>query len=221
MGRDRTLQGSDEGTPRWGSECKRSGLSRYGLTPHGERPDVGFLLGKNHVRRETGSSWGLALIPAGGATYKSRRKSSPPSCMTNSSPLSTPRPGPMIHPRGLCALGESKPESPLLTRSHQISRRLFLYKRKRISHLTERNQTEQHLQHYQTKSHRTHTQDLRLFRCELSKLACLPLILYTLRLRDNPSVTAAEKAERNDKKEGTSDWVETWGGFRQACVGSW
>jgi len=32
---------------------------------------------------------------------------------------------------------------------------------------------------------------------------------------------AAEKDERNDKKEGTSDWVETWGRFRQAYVGSW
>ena len=36
----------------------------------------------------------------------------------------------MIHPQSLCTSGESKTESPLLTRSHQISRWLFLYKKK-------------------------------------------------------------------------------------------
>ena len=143
MGRDRTLRGSDEGAPRWGSECKRSGLSGYGLTPCGERPDVGpSPCGGSHVRREPGSSWGLAWILAGGDTYESRCKSSPLSCMMNSSPLSTPQPGPMIHPRGLCTPGESKPESPRLTLSHQISRRLLLYKRRRISPLSERSQHE-------------------------------------------------------------------------------
>ena len=35
-----------------------------------------------------------------------------------------------LRPRGLCTSGESKPESPLLTPSHQISRRLLLYKKK-------------------------------------------------------------------------------------------
>jgi len=129
---------------------------------------VRLLAGMNHVRRESGSSRGLAWILAGGATYESRRKNTPPSCMTNSSPLSTPRPEPMIHPRGPCTSGESKPKSPLLTLCHQISRRLLAYKRKRISPLKAREISTNILIHPATE---THTQDLRLFRCELSKVA--------------------------------------------------
>ena len=40
---------------------------------------------------------------------------------------------------------------------------------------------------------KTHWKDLKLFHCELSKVAWLPLILPTLRLRYNPSVTAIVK----------------------------
>jgi len=128
--------------------------------------------GGGHVRRESGSSRGLAWILVGGATYESRRERTPLSGIKSSSPLSIPRPGPMIHPRGLSTSGESKPESPLLTPSHQISRRLFPYKRKRISHLVERNQHEHHLQTLPNQiPPKKHTQDLRLFRCELSKVA--------------------------------------------------
>ena len=172
MGRDRTLRGSDEGTPRWGSECKRSGLSRNVLTPCGERNGRWSpLAGGATYAERLGPRGDWLGSSRGEPRTKPRRKSTPLSCMTNSSPLSTPWPGPMIHPRGLCTSGKSKPESPLLTRRHQISRQLFLYKRKRISHLTERNQPEQHLQHDRPKIPRTHIQDLRLFRCELSKVA--------------------------------------------------
>jgi len=90
-------------------------------------------------------------------------------------------------PTRSCISGESKPASSLLMlRNHQISRQLSGNKKKEIFlPRQKRNQHEHPHQHY----HRTHTQDLRLFRCELSKVTSLPLILSTLRLRYNPSVT--------------------------------
>ena len=59
----------------------------------------------------------------------------------------------MIHPRSLYTSGESKPESPLLALSHQISRLLFLYKKERISPLVERKQHEHHPPHYHRIAH--------------------------------------------------------------------
>jgi len=44
------------------------------------------------------------------------------------------------------------------------------------------------------------TKDLRLFRCELSKVALLPLILSTLRLRYSPSVTKKDDKPKNKKR---------------------
>ena len=50
-----------------------------------------------------------------------------------------------------------------------------------------------------------HKQDLRLFHCELSKVAWLPLILSTLRLQLNPSVTRAGASQNTGRpREGSN-----------------
>jgi len=74
----------------------------------------------------------------------------------------------MNHPRGPRTSGKSKPESPALTLVHRISRYDHHHKKKRFfSEKQEGILSTNTTQHY----HRTHTQDLRLFRCELSKVA--------------------------------------------------
>ena len=107
--------------------------------------------------------------------------------------LSTPRPGPMnlaTFQQGATTSEESRPDPPVPQRNRHAPDHCFSFarspiKRKGFLALTNRNQHECSHQHY----HRTHTQDLRLFHGEISKVTWLPLILFALRLRYNPSVT--------------------------------
>jgi len=67
----------------------------------------------------------------------------------------------MSRPQGHRISGESKSESPLLTSA------LLRYKPEVFAPAEEKNKHEHPHKHY----HRNHTQDLRLFCCELSKVA--------------------------------------------------
>jgi len=78
----------------------------------------------------------------------------------------------MNHPWGPRTSGESKPESPVLTLVHQISRYGLHHKKKEVSLSLEKKRGETSTNIiYNTTPPKTHKQDLRLFRCELSKVA--------------------------------------------------
>jgi len=99
--------------------------------------------------------------PAGEATYESGARKFPAQLHEELISLVYTRPGPMSRPRGPCTLGESKSESPPLTPASPR------YKTEVFCPDGGKNSTNILTKHY----HRTHTQDLRLFCCKLSKVA--------------------------------------------------
>jgi len=77
-----------------------------------------------------------------------------------SSPLIYTQPGPMSRPQGPCTSGGSKSESPVLTTaSLRYKAEVFRSDGTNSTNILTNTTTE------------THTQDLKLFRCELSKVA--------------------------------------------------
>jgi len=76
------------------------------------------------------------VAPPGSPHLRERRRTLSLGCRKVheiSSPLIYTLLGPMIHPRGPCASGKSKPESPALTLVHQISRYGLHHKKEEVS----------------------------------------------------------------------------------------
>jgi len=125
--------------------------------PTKEKPQIG-------VRSGAIEAW----VHEGEATYADCY---PARAHENSSPLSATLLGPMIRPWGPCTSGESKPESPLLMLSHQISQQLFLHKNEKDFSPPREKSARTSSSTLPNQPTENHTQDLRLFRCEISKVA--------------------------------------------------